>query len=351
MSNPELIEHIAVAAQDLHGAGALSPKVLRVLWRHLSAMDVRRSVETGAGASTLVFSHLSPSHLVFAIDAGSGSIERVRTSALFNSSTTRIIEGPTQRTLPVHPFDGPIDAALLDGPHAFPFPALEYFYIYPHLAAGALLVVDDIHIRSTQDLFRFLSADAMFEPIEVVDRTAFFRRTDAPVFDPFGDGWERQGYNARLLPKYVWRERVKRAIPPSLKQAASSLTRAGAVGEIRIREPEDASVVQEVISVSGTAQLPQGANLWLLARRADQEGWWPQGSGPAYLDDGRWTQSCTLGGEEDSGAQFEVAAVGVGAVVHEHFLRWVSEGGATGVYSPVRWPECAASARITIRRR
>ena len=55
------------------------------------------------------------------------------------------------------------------------------------------LILDDIHIRSTHNLYRFLCAEDLFELVEVVERTAFFRRTGAPVFDPFGDGWWLQG--------------------------------------------------------------------------------------------------------------------------------------------------------------
>ena len=39
----------------------------------------------------------------------------------------------------------------------------------------------------------------MFELQEVVENTAFFRRTSAPTFNPTGDGWERQRYNERAF--------------------------------------------------------------------------------------------------------------------------------------------------------
>ncbi len=219
----DLIEEIVASSRNLHAGGVLSPRVLRALCRHLTSRQVRHSVETGSGASTLVFSHLSRSHFVFACDGGSGSITRVRASPLFNAATTTFVEGPTQRTLPAHSFQGPIQAALLDGPHAFPFPALEYFYLYPHLEPGALLIVDDIHIRSMQDFFRFLRADEMVDLIEVLDRTAFFRRTAAPTFNPLGDGWWMQGYNRRLLWRYVWWEQAKRAMPEHFKRPFRSV--------------------------------------------------------------------------------------------------------------------------------
>jgi hypothetical protein len=109
------------------------------------------------------------------------------------------VVGPTQLTLPRYEF-GPLDAALLDGPHAYPFPELEYYGVYPHLSEGALLVIDDIHIPGVANLFRFIKEDAMFDLLEVATRTAFFVRTGAPTFDPLGDGWENQAYNAKRFP-------------------------------------------------------------------------------------------------------------------------------------------------------
>jgi hypothetical protein len=58
-------------------------------------------------------------------------------------------------------------------------------------------VVDDIHIPTVRQLYDVLRDDKMWTHVEDVLTTAFFERTDAPVFDPFGDGWERQQFNQR----------------------------------------------------------------------------------------------------------------------------------------------------------
>jgi hypothetical protein len=215
----DVLERIVKCAPNLHGGGSLSPRVLRAIAKHLSDIQVEHSVETGSGASTLLFSHLSNDHTVFACDAGSGSVNNVKSSPLFKSSTTKFVEGPTQITLPAFRFQHTLQVALLDGPHAFPFPQLEYYYIYPHLDKGGLLILDDIHIRSVHDFFRFLGADAMFELLEVDGRTAFFRRTSAHVFDPLGDGWPGQGYNRRRLLRFVWWETIRNSVPATLRRA------------------------------------------------------------------------------------------------------------------------------------
>lgn len=40
----------------------------------------------------------------------------------------------------------------------------------------------------------------MFELVEVVVATAFFRRTSAPAFSPTGDGWWLHEFNRKHFP-------------------------------------------------------------------------------------------------------------------------------------------------------
>jgi hypothetical protein len=108
------------------------------------------------------------------------------------------VEGPTQRTLPRHVFSEKHQLVLIDGPHGYPFPDLEYFYLYPTIDPGGLLVLDDIRIPTIGRMAEILAAGDMFSLIEMVERnTAFFRRTEAPTIDPDTDGWWLQAYNRR----------------------------------------------------------------------------------------------------------------------------------------------------------
>ncbi len=191
---------------------ALPPTVLRELARILGTMNKPETAETGCGASTLVFSQFSRRHTVFAFDEFN-VFGRVNASKLRGKADLEFVEGPTQQTLPRRRFACRLDAVLLDGPHAFPFPALEYFHFLPYLRPGGVLVIDDLQIRGVHDLYRFLRHDAMFEVATVIFRTAFLRRTDAPTFPGDADGWEHQGYNARPLLRFTWRERLRNRFP------------------------------------------------------------------------------------------------------------------------------------------
>ncbi len=221
----ELIREIDALPKDWHLAGSVSMRVLNAIARLTKGRGIHRSVETGSGKTTLLLSHVSRRHSVFAAEGDNHSITAVRDSPLFNSATVEYVEGPTQVTLPRYEFTEPLQFALIDGPHGYPFPDLEYYYLYPHIEPGGLLVVDDVHIPTIRHLFDFLKDDEMFGLVEVVDTTGFFRRTDAALFNPKGDGWWRQNYNRRRFPVESVARKWRRLWPRTKGRAAGAVKR------------------------------------------------------------------------------------------------------------------------------
>jgi hypothetical protein len=191
-----VLAQVATLPQDWHAEGSLENVTLEAIVRH-APTQVRHSVETGTGRSTLVLSHISKEHTVFALPQT--SMKAVRESSILREEVCTFVEGPTQTTMRQHQFPA-LDLAILDGPHAYPFPELEYFMVYPHLQPGALLVIDDIHIPTIGHMWDILREDAMFDEIETVQTTGFLRRSDVPAFPSDGDGWEFQNYNTRRYP-------------------------------------------------------------------------------------------------------------------------------------------------------
>jgi len=221
-----LIRKIASLPQDWHGSGTVNAVTLRAIGRHAATLDpAGHSIETGSGRTTLLFSHLFANHLVFAVD-DADSIGAVRRSDLFNAATVSFIEGPTQLTMPRYDFPKSIQLALIDGPHGYPFPDLEYWHLYPRIAENGLLMVDDILIPSVRRMFDVIRADDMFELLKVVDSNlAIFRRTSAPLIDPCSDSWWLQGYNRKhyaqtIKPRLKERavDAVAKLVPGGLKQ-------------------------------------------------------------------------------------------------------------------------------------
>lgn len=204
--NLTISDQIAQFERDFepsHDFGSLSMKTIRAFER-LAPQPFRQTMETGCGKSTILFSNISENHLVFCLD----DRERTRSSVNYfqkcpitKNERLTLFFGPTQKTLPSHAFDGLLDCALIDGPHGYPFPDLEYYFIYQNLRSGGYLIVDDVHIPTIASLFHILREDEMFELVELVgEKTAIFRRTTAPLFNPLGDGWWEQRYNRHRVP-------------------------------------------------------------------------------------------------------------------------------------------------------
>ena len=187
-------------AGSAHGAGSLPLRTLIRIENLLTAASIS-SVETGCGKSTIFLSRISTTHKVFCFDdrneGDASSVAYFMNCPATRRETIETVFGPTQLTLPTYKDHVPYDLVLIDGPHAFPFPELEYYFFYAHLKSDGLLVIDDIHIPTVGRLADFISEDRMFEKIEFIGSTAVFRRTDAPVFDPLGDGWWSQDFNRR----------------------------------------------------------------------------------------------------------------------------------------------------------
>ena len=345
VSFDEIRRRIAEVGPGLHSAGTFSARTFEAIARAAHKRQIRNSVETGSGVTTLLFSHLSDHHMVFALDGGSGSITNVRRSPLLRQNVVTFVEGPTQATLPQYRFTEKLQVVLIDGPHGYPFPDLEYYFLYPHLETGVLLILDDIHIPTVQNLFQFLRRDAMFELDEIVQTTAFFTRTGAPTFDPFGDGWWQQNYNSKPLLRYVWKERIRSLLPTSIQRGLMRLiryiTRRSPHCAVDIIEHQSRVSVAGVGIVEGSVVLPTDSYLWVLVRREDFDGWWPQGAGAVSVDRNQWRVSVTYGGLQDAGCEFEIAALVVGQSTHELWMDWVARVKETGLFPPVRLPSAA----------
>jgi predicted O-methyltransferase YrrM len=218
-----------------HYAGTVSAAVLRRIIE-LAPQPLSYSVETGSGRTTILLCNLAKRHLCFTLDdrylKQTGTVPFVQECPIFWSTNTTFVFGPTQRTLPKHSFDHLIDLALIDGAHAYPFPELDYYFLYPHLRPGALLIVDDIHIPTIRHMAEFLSEDEMFVRLRVEGTTAFFERTTAATFDPEDDGWMQQRFNInRFRERSAFRLRMRKlaqTLAPSLMAMYSRM---------RLRDP------------------------------------------------------------------------------------------------------------------
>jgi precorrin-6B methylase 2 len=203
MHDPDLIAR----ASSFHPWDAMAPVALAGILRR---GPFRYSAETGCGGSTIVLSHASERHVAFAIEGENRTITGLRNRGDFQKENVIFVEGETRDTLPGYRFEGDLDLALLDGPHAYPLPQLEFAYLFSRIRVGGWLVLDDLQIPSVHELFQFLEKESSVVLEEVAARTAFFRRVRATEQGP--DGWATQGMNRHTILRYSWRDRLRRLL-------------------------------------------------------------------------------------------------------------------------------------------
>jgi len=203
MRDPDLIRR----ASAFHPWDAMAPAALAGI---LKRGPFRSSAETGCGGSTIVLSQAIGCHTAFAIEDENRTITELRQQSDLRSENVTFVEGETRDTVPGYQFAAELDLVLLDGPHAYPLPQLEFVYLFPRLRLGGWLVMDDIQIPSVYELFRFLERESAVALEEVIVRTAFFRRVSAAEHSP--DGWPLQAMNRHAILRYSWRDRLRRLL-------------------------------------------------------------------------------------------------------------------------------------------
>ena len=145
------------------------------------------TLETGSGASTVVFAARGARHL--AISPVADEHERIRAYCErhgFPTEHLRFIAESSHTALLNGWNAEPLDVVLIDGAHSFPFPVLDWMYTAPHLKVGGRVLVDDAYQPAVNVVTRYLRAAPAWE-LETVPghRTPVFRkvRDEALTFD------------------------------------------------------------------------------------------------------------------------------------------------------------------------
>lgn len=167
------------------------------------------TLETGSGASSIVFAGRGSAHTV--ISPAPDEHERIRLWCdQHGISTERVkfVAESSEAALSAGWTPEPLDLALVDGAHLFPFPALDWFYTARHLRVGGLVVLDDAFLPSVNMVVRFLRSSPSWEFEGAVSyRTVCFRKLDDEV------GHDATGGRFDRLPRFGY-------LPPAARAAA-----------------------------------------------------------------------------------------------------------------------------------
>jgi predicted O-methyltransferase YrrM len=155
-----------------------------------------RTLETGCGASTVVFAAAGARHT--AISPSRAEHERIRaycSGARIDDSQLSFIEGSSDRVLPSLAPDDLLDVAFIDGAHSFPFPVIDWHYVTRHLRTGGILIMDDVNIPAVAIAFTAMRRDRSAWRLLATadDRAAAFEKLRE---SPEGDNWKAQSFNS-----------------------------------------------------------------------------------------------------------------------------------------------------------
>ena len=162
-----------------------------------------RTIETGAGHSTIAFARAGAEHTC--IVPAATEIEAIRRFCAASGVGLEHVAFHAARSEDVLPLLelGPLDYALIDGSHSFPQVFIDWFYIARPLRVGGTLMVDDTHIWTGRVLRDFLKAEPGWRlRSSFAGRTAVFTKTAEG--DP-SRNWTAQPYVAR-------RTRLRRSV-------------------------------------------------------------------------------------------------------------------------------------------
>lgn len=130
--------------------------------------DGARTVETGNGLSTVVFTALGSDHISIAPDRPTfDRVEAYLKSLDSETGRLKCVEGYSEEVLPSLDL-GEIDFALVDGGHGIFTTFIDTYYILKSIKIGGMLMIDDTWLASGHLLVRFLEGMPYVELIATI---------------------------------------------------------------------------------------------------------------------------------------------------------------------------------------
>jgi hypothetical protein len=197
-----LTDELRAAPPELHGRfefWGLAWEALAFIER--AVQPGMATLETGAGASTIVFAARGAEHET--VTPSQQEANRIQEECERRGISTANLTFRIGSSADVlRDWEGrPLDLVLVDGAHAFPYPTLDWWYLAPHLKVGGLMLLDDAYmppVAAVVDHLRDSKAWRLEEPVSF--RTAVARK----LADEVPDGeWKGERVAGRMSFRYL----------------------------------------------------------------------------------------------------------------------------------------------------
>jgi Methyltransferase domain len=208
------LQELLKDSPKLHRIGS-EPVFYRLPDRALHFIDQNvnensRTLETGAGISTVLFAIKEANHTSVVPDPD--LVSRISTyCARMMVSVERInfLIDKSERTLPTLPIEQ-LDLVLIDGRHAFPTPFIDWYYTADKLRVGGMVMIDDTQLWTGHALKRFLIQEPEWELVEDVSlRTAIFMKQKEYNHEKW---WGQQAYVVQESKRLIGISEVRQAV-------------------------------------------------------------------------------------------------------------------------------------------
>jgi hypothetical protein len=205
LAGAELVDFVLAHPPRVHDTGTIGPPE-GVWWTERSCYELLaercrpgdRTLETGLGASTMLFAALGTRHTCVVPSATEVDLLVAHCHAQgVPTDDVAFVIGLSRDVLPSLPRDE-LDAFLVDGGHGFPTPMIDWLYGGSRLRRGGLLVLDDLQLPAVGVLTDYLDRDARWVDVARTAKWAAYERDDeGPIVD---DHFHQPFYGPRDQP-------------------------------------------------------------------------------------------------------------------------------------------------------
>ena len=208
-----LTERLRTSPPGIHGSGneywGLAWPALE--WLETELREGMATLETGSGASTIVFAAAGTDHV--AVTPDPNEEERVRAACRelgISSDRVSFEVGYSHDVLPLLS-ERALDLALLDGAHGFPYPILDWWHLAPRLEIGGRLLLDDAYMPPVAVVLDHARSSKAWEVERAISYRTVVLRKCADELPPFD--WEGERLGGHMSFRYL---------PPAERAVAST---------------------------------------------------------------------------------------------------------------------------------